>query len=245
MTSLCARCARVGIARVVAMSDSSMAITVSNVIGARIVSGHAAPGTAMRLEELDAEFGVSRSVTREAVKLLEALHMVRARRRVGIVVTDESEWDVSSPAVIEWFLAGPRRDEEITWISELRSAIEPLAAELAAKRATRDESATMSLAVTGMIAAAADGDLDEYLHCDIGFHTALLQASHNPLVASHVKIVAAVLKGRTHLMPFEPKQEAIGFHRSIADAVAARDPGAAADAMREIVTEAHQAMSSQ
>lgn len=170
--------------------------------------------------------------------------MVRARRRVGIVVTDESEWDVSSPAVIEWFLAGPRRDEEITWISELRSAVEPLAAELAAKRATRDESATMSLAVTGMIAAAADGDLDEYLHCDIGFHTALLQASHNPLVASHVNIVAAVLKGRTHLMPFEPRQEAIGFHRNIADAVAAHDPEAAADAMREIVAEAHQAMSS-
>ncbi|MGK2350441.1 FadR/GntR family transcriptional regulator [Cutibacterium sp. V947] len=226
-----------------AMSESSMAITVANVIGARIVSGDVVPGTAMRLEELDAEFGVSRSVTREAVKLLEALHMVRARRRVGIVVTDESEWDVSSPAVIEWFLTGPRRDEEITWISELRSAVEPLAAELAAKRATLEEATTMALAVTGMIAAAADGDLNEYLRCDIDFHTTLLQASHNPLVASHVTIVAAVLEGRTHLMPFKPRQEAIEFHRSIADAVAAHDPKAASGAMRQIVTEAHHAMS--
>ncbi|WCC81030.1 FCD domain-containing protein [Cutibacterium equinum] len=222
-----------------------MAMTVSNVIGARIVSGDVAPGTAMRLEELDAEFGVSRSVTREAVKLLEALHMVRARRRIGIVVTDESEWDVSSPAVIEWFLAGPRRDEEITWISELRSAVEPLAAELAAQRATREEMTTLALAVTGMISAAVDGDLDEYLRCDIDFHTTLLQASHNPLVASHVKVIAAVLEGRTHLMPFQPKQEAIGFHRSIADAVATHDPEAAAEAMRQIVREAHQAMTSQ
>ncbi|MBD4633938.1 GntR family transcriptional regulator, partial [Xanthomonas citri pv. citri] len=112
--------------------------------------------TVMKLEELDSEFGVSRSVTREAVKLLEALHVVRARRRIGIVVTEESAWDVSSPAVIEWFLSGPRRDEVISWISELRSAVEPLAVELAAKRATREEVTTMALAVTGMIAAAAD-----------------------------------------------------------------------------------------
>ena len=226
------------------MMDSSLAITVSNVLGARIVSGAVTPGTVMKLEELDSEFGVSRSVTMEAVKLLEALHVVRARRRIGIVVTEESAWDVSSPAVIEWFLSGPRRDEVISWISELRSAVEPLAVELAAKRATREEVTTMALAVTGMIAAAADRDLDEYLRWDIDFHTVLLQASHNPLVASHVKIVAAVLEGRTRLMPFEPKQEAIGFHRSIADAVAAHDAKAAAAAMSQIVTEAHEAMSS-
>ena len=170
------------------MMDSSLAITVSNVLGARIVSGAVTPGTVMKLEELDSEFGVSRSVTREAVKLLEALHVVRARRRIGIVVTEESAWDVSSPAVIEWFLSGPRRDEVISWISELRSAVEPLAVELAAKRATREEVTTMALAVTGMIAAAADRDLDEYLRWDIDFHTVLLQASHNTLVASHVKI---------------------------------------------------------
>lgn len=88
------------LARLKDMLDASMATTISNVLGARIVSGAVAPGTVMRLEELDSEFGVSRSVTREAVKLLEAFHIVRARRRIGIVVTEESEWDVSSPAVI-------------------------------------------------------------------------------------------------------------------------------------------------
>ena len=170
------------------MMDSSLAITVSNVLGARIVSGAVTPGTVMKLEELDSEFGVSRSVTREAVKLLEALHVVRARRRIGIVVTEESAWDVSSPAVIEWFLSGPRRDEVISWISELRSAVEPLAVELAAKRATREEVTTMALAVTGMIAAAADRDLDEYLRWDIDFHTVLLQASHNPVSYTHLTL---------------------------------------------------------
>lgn len=141
------------LARLKDMLDASMATTISNVLGARIVSGAVAPGTVMRLEELDSEFGVSRSVTREAVKLLEAFHIVRARRRIGIVVTEESEWDVSSPAVIRWFLSGPRRDEVIAWISELRSAVEPLAAELAAQRATRQETTTMALAVTEMIAS--------------------------------------------------------------------------------------------
>lgn len=88
------------------MMDSSLAITVSNVLGARIVSGAVTPGTVMKLEELDSEFGVSRSVTREAVKLLEALHVVRARRRIGIVVTEESAWDVSSPASLSGFCPG-------------------------------------------------------------------------------------------------------------------------------------------
>lgn len=224
------------------MSDAPMARTVFETLGARIVNGAVMPGTVMRLEEIDEEFGVSRSVTREAVKLLEALSLVRARRRVGIVVSEEESWDVSSPSVIEWCLSGPRRDEEIVWISEVRSAMEPLAARLAAQRADRDEAAAMALAVSGMTSAAADGDLDEYLRHDIDFHTALLRASHNPLVASHVRIVVAVLEGRTHLMPFEPKWEAIGWHRDIAAAVAAHDPGVADEAMRAIVTEAWQAM---
>ena len=72
------------------MMDSSLAITVSNVLGARIVSGAVTPGTVMKLEELDSEFGVSRSVTREAVKLLEALHVVRARRRICLLYTSDA-----------------------------------------------------------------------------------------------------------------------------------------------------------
>ena len=68
------------------MVQERLTSTVANAVGARIVGGEFRPGDSMRLDELEAEFGVSRSVSREAVKILESLGLVRSRRRVGVIV---------------------------------------------------------------------------------------------------------------------------------------------------------------
>ena len=75
-------------------------------LGPAIASGGIPEGAVLRMEELEARYGVSRTVVREAVRVLEAMRLVASRRRVGITVQPKSGWDVFDPLVIRWRLAG-------------------------------------------------------------------------------------------------------------------------------------------
>lgn len=224
------------------MAQEYLAGTVSGELGQRIVDGSLEAGRAMTLEAIERDFEVSRSVAREAVKVLESLHLVRSRRRVGVEVRPQADWDVLAPRVIEWHLSGPGRAAELTWISELRSGVEPIAARLACARASGDQCSALTGAVMGMAGAASGPDLEAYLGHDVVFHRTLLHASGNPLIAAHAGVVEAVLRGRTNLLPFVPNPAAIALHRDVVDAVLAHDGAAAETAMRGIVAEAQEAM---
>jgi len=88
------------------------------------------------------------------------------------------------------------------------------------------------------------GDQEAYLQADISFHSTLLAASGNEMLAALAGVVAEVLTGRTHhhLMPARPNPTAIRLHGDVAQAVQAGDSTAAEQAMRDIITEAAAAM---
>ena len=67
----------------------------------------------LRIDELESRYGVSRTVVREAVRVLEAMHLVESRRRVGVTVRRTEEWNVFDPAVIRWRLAGADRPRQL------------------------------------------------------------------------------------------------------------------------------------
>lgn len=224
------------------MAREFLAHSVSDTLGRRIVDETLAPGQVMTLEELEEEFGVSRSVAREAVKLLESVQLVHSRRRVGIQVREADQWDAMAPRVIEWHLAGSRRFQELRWISELRRGVEPSAAGLAASRADDQQRAQLFAAVDAMADAAAGRDLRGFLRHDVDFHRTILEASGNPLIASHQQVIDAVLAGRTRLLAFMPSSAVIDLHRRVARAIADRDPGAAERWMRAVLAEAQGAM---
>lgn len=224
------------------MAVHSLAADVVDSLGRRIVNGHLQPGDVLRLDLIGTEFDVSRSVSREAMRVLESLGLVVPRRRVGVLVSARSDWNVLHPRVIRWGLEGRRRPQTLEWISQLRAAVEPVAAAMACTRATQQDSITMSVAATRMTHAAAVRDLEAYLIADEEFHSTLLSASDNPMFATLRHSVSSLLEGRTELMPFEPNLQAIAWHREVADAVAARNPDAAQAAMLNIVEEALDAM---
>ena len=87
--------------------------TVLDSLGRRITSGDAPAGTPLTLESIGSEFGVSRTVAREVMRLLEGLGLVRSKRRVGLVVLGIEEWNVLDPRVIRWRLEGPGRDPQL------------------------------------------------------------------------------------------------------------------------------------
>ena len=108
-------------------------------LGQEIVSGTLAVDSVVRIDQLDERFGVSRSVVREAVRVLSSMGLVETRRRLGVRVLPSAQWNVFDPRVIRWRLDGPDREDQLVSLGELRRGFEPVAAELAADRATPDQ----------------------------------------------------------------------------------------------------------
>jgi len=221
--------------------------SVLSALGTDIVSGTLGPGTVLTLDGVGGAYAVSRSVAREAVRVLESMGLVASRRRVGITVRPRQDWNVYDPRVIRWRLDSADRGQQLQSLSELRGGIEPVAAALAARRAEVDHCRALSVAVSDMEVHGRAGDLEAYLLADQAFHRTLLQASGNEMLAALVDVVAEVLSGRTvhGMMPTRPNPEAIALHDAVARAVRAQDPEAAETAMRAIIDEATAAMSDQ
>src|SRR3954469_2207722 len=117
---------------------------VLETLGPAITAGDYPPGSVLRTDELAQRFDVSRSVMREAVRVLESMHLVESRRRVGVTVRPKAEWNVYDPQVIRWRLAGADRPHQLRSLTVLRSAIEPVAAGPAAKHATAGQCAELT-----------------------------------------------------------------------------------------------------
>lgn len=213
-------------------------------IGPDLVEGVLVPGQVLRIEGLEARYGVSRTVIREVVKVLESLQIVSSRRRVGVRVRPRREWNLFDPRIIRWRLDGPGRAEQLRLLSELRHGIEPVAAQLAARHATPEQCGKLTGAVIGMTVTGKAGDLEAYLAHDVTFHQVLLEASGNEMFAALAPVAAEVLTGRTHydLMPASPSVAAIRLHGDVAQAVAGGSPEQARRAMDDILDESMDAM---
>lgn len=207
--------------------------------GRQIVTGELAPGSRLLTNQVVTALGVSRTVVREAVRVLESMGLLESTRRVGITVLPPDRWNPLDPSVLRWRLEGPDRLECLRSLSELRSGIEPTAARLAAARATPEQCGAMLAAVIGMNVTARAANDEAYLAHDQDFHRTLLAASGNALLAGMEGVVTAVLEGRTHhaLMPTVANPEALRMHGVIATAVQNGDGPAAEAAMQAIVAE--------
>ncbi|MEV6813258.1 FCD domain-containing protein [Micromonospora sp. NPDC051296] len=217
---------------------------VLDALGLEIASGQHAPGTALTLEQLQQRFGVSRTVMREAMRILESLNLVHSRRRVGLVVQPMHRWQVLDPRVIRWRLDGPGRADQLRTLTELRVAVEPLAAAAAAQHATVAERERLRTLAARMRQLGEAGELDAFLQADVEFHALLLQACLNEMFTALTSVIAEVLAGRTEhgLMPKPPRPVALDLHEHVARCVAAGDARGAEVAMRELVEEVRDAI---
>ncbi|MBT1181061.1 FadR family transcriptional regulator [Bifidobacterium sp. CP2] len=210
--------------------------------GTAIVDGVIAPGERLPEPELDGE-NPSRTVTREATRVLESMGLVTVRRKAGATVNPIREWNMFDPQVVRWRLSGRYRLEALHELSQLRSAIEPLAARLAAAHATSEQWAALTEAAIGMVSHSNHADEPEYLEADSLFHRTLVEASGNLMIADLADVVAT-LEGRTQheLMPKTANQEALDLHSEVAALVRKGDGDGAEAAMRRIVGEADDAI---
>ncbi|MGF6175223.1 FadR/GntR family transcriptional regulator [Ensifer sp. 4252] len=182
-----------------------------------------------RENDLCERYAVSRTVIRESLKILESKGMVRGRSRVGTVVCGKDEWNILDAQVLEWIGERIFEFDLLNCILEARRAIEPVAAEFAAERATVQEIADLERAWQSM--RDGESDIAGFTDADVAFHTCLLKASHNQVFLQLVGIIQAALKFSLHASneAAERRDEAIDIHRELVEALRMRDKAAARD----------------
>ena len=159
-------------------------------LGRLIVEGVLGDGQPLVPEELGRRFSASRTVVREALRVLESKGMVTARPRVGTWTLPPEAWDAIDPDVIAWRVGGPGGHEHLRELLELRLAIEPQAARMAARHRRPDELSAMAAAYAQMADAE---DTAAFRAADAQFHAALIRAAGNTLIAQlQVPVVAAL-----------------------------------------------------
>lgn len=226
--------------------SSGLHARVLDLLGPAICAGELASGSVVRTDELELRYGVSRSVVREAVRVLASMGFVASRRRVGVQVLPSSEWNLYDPQVIRWRLASPGRIAQLRSLTELRTAIEPEAARLAALRAPLAAASELMGLAGKLWAAGQSNNSDAFLTLDIEFHRLVLSSSGNEMFGKLNSLVAEVLAGRTHygLMPEHPHNEALQFHVDVASAIQRGNPDEAQAAMLNIMRRTFREMSS-
>ena len=198
---------------------------VSQEIGIRILTGQYAPGDTLGDEpSLAQEFGVSRTVIREAVRVLISKGMLDVRPRIGMRVQEPRKWQILDHEVLEWKQAVPLADQHLSQLIELRLGIEPLAARLAASRRTQEDMSAIRKALQAMQDGA--GRNSDYVMADAGFHAAVLRAAHNRYFdALENAIYAGLLLSIRITNPGKQQNlTSLPFHQSIADAIEAGEP---------------------
>lgn len=205
-------------------------------LGPAITGGEYPPGSVLRTDELSQRFEVSRSVVREAVRVLESMHLVESRRRVGVTVRPTEEWNVYDPQVIRWRLM--RRRPAAPVALPHGPSLGDRTGRRRARRPARhpEQCAALTECALGMVATSRGQQLEGYLFHDINFHRIVLNASGNEMFARLGDVVAEVLAGRTHhqVMFEDPDPAAVTLHVRLAEAVREGDAARAEELTREI-----------
>jgi DNA-binding FadR family transcriptional regulator len=211
---------------------------VSQGIGRAIVSGEFPVGfTLPNKEVLMRRFGVSNTSLREALQTLTAKGLLAAKTKVGFWVLDESHWNMFDADILTWRLEVGVDKTFLAKLFEMRQALEPLAAAVAALRHTDDHLARLRQWADEM--ARAGQDKKRFTDADVAFHLCVLEASCNPFMQSIGALISAALAASFALSaPTDDADVAAIAHRehlAIVEAIASRDGQAAADAMAEVI----------
>jgi DNA-binding FadR family transcriptional regulator len=209
---------------------------VVEALGRPIVRGDRRPDELLPNEaQLSLELEVSRTVVREAIKVLASMGLVEVRPKTGTRVLPRSFWRLIDPDVLRWQFDDEVDEHLYHEISEVRLMIEPRAAALASSRRSAAESEEIARLLSVM--SATTHDPMAYIQADIAFHSAILQATHNDLLAQmagtiHTALVAS--RKVTVRVPGGPAR-AMPHHHAVGEAIIAGQAPKAARAMERLV----------
>jgi DNA-binding FadR family transcriptional regulator len=206
-------------------------------IGTSIVRGDVVPGEPIPSEMRICEtMNVSRTVVREAIRLLSGKGLVQARPRSGTRVRPPEEWNQLDPDVLRWQFEAADLATYLVKLFRLRSTVEPMASAYAATSGTAEDIARIRAAADAMATAESN---DAWVEADIAFHRAIHVATRNELFWPIAQIFEVVIRRSFDLLaPGDHRPRSIAEHRAVMEAIASRDAGAAKRAMEVLINHA-------
>ena len=205
---------------------------VAAVLVRRIAKGEFPDGRAPSELQILVEFGVSRAVAREALKILSSLDMVEIAQGRRVMLRPIAEWDYLSPLLIEWLPQAQVR-ELLLELHDARFIFEPPIAARAARSLTNEDLTRLRTLLDAMVEHAEDPH--GYLKLDLEFHMEICRATRNRILDRFMyssrwwQLASRRISNQApHALPTATEQ-----HRAIYEALAARDPERAEAAMRK------------
>ncbi len=205
-------------------------------VGNRIVRGDWEPGEQLPDESVfGSELDVSRTVVREAMKVLSEKGLIASRPRIGTRVSSRDHWNHLDPDVLKWIFANKPTKKDADDLIELRRMIEPGAAKLAAKRISEDEIEALRQAFQEMVDAGAD--VEKGIEPDLRYHHIILKASGNQMLVPLGHTIESALAACFRISSSVPSERVIslGRHEAVMNAIAAHDGELAAEAMCKLI----------
>ncbi|MEI4232722.1 GntR family transcriptional regulator [Roseovarius sp. D22-M7] len=195
---------------------TALAVEITNRLRQMILEGRLEPGEKINEKRLTAQFGVSRTPLREALKVLAAEGLLDLIPHRGAVITRQSE-------------------AELAEVFRVLAALEGLAGELAAEQAGDAALQEIAALTRDLRQSFEEADRPTYFRINQAIHNAVLAAAGNDtLLRSHALLAVRVQRARyqANLTP-ERWRAAVEEHEAIAEALCARDAARSARLMQD------------
>ncbi|WBB81000.1 FadR/GntR family transcriptional regulator [Micromonospora sp. WMMD882] len=223
-----------------ARRPANLARAVTAELVERIVRGVHPSGTPLPPEPILCEtFSVSRTVVREAVKILQEKGLVQVRQGAGTMVTPPAMWDMLDELVLGATIA---EDDSLAILDDLvvtRRVLESDMANVAARVADQEVLDRLRALVDRMD-ELVDDHVSYHDH-DRAFHDTVMQASGNRIARGVVRSLESQVVNTARYMGRTERALCVASnqgHRRIYERIAAHDPEGAAQAMYTHITEA-------
>ena len=211
----------------------SLAMQVCRELGRRIVAGHLPESQLIDDENrLCERFGVSKSVVREAIKMLVGKGLLEVRRGSGTMVRRRASWHLLDDDVLAWHQSVEPRADFLRQLMDVRQVIEPNAAAWAARTATTEQTTEITEAHARMERAES---VQDFVVADALFHRAVLRAANNEILMAMEGVIFSSLLTSIRLTNADPRdnERSVPLHRKISEAVGCGDAEAARKAMND------------
>jgi DNA-binding FadR family transcriptional regulator len=219
---------------------ASLAKAVTAELVQRIVRGKYPPGTVLPPEPVLCEtFSVSRTVVREALKILQEKGLVQIRQGSGTTVRESAAWNMLDELVLSATIA---EDDTLAILDDVvvtRRLLECDMANVAARLAT-PEVIEQLRALVDRMDELVDDQASYHKH-DHAFHDAVMQASGNRIARAVVRSLETQVANTARYMGQTARDLCVASnqgHRRIYERIAAHDPNGAAEAMFTHITDA-------
>ncbi len=220
---------------------TTLANRVTHQIEELIIEGHLQPGDRLPPErELARQFGVSRTVIREAVRALVAKSLLEVQPGSGTVVCSPTPKSVAQSMTM--LLRAAQTEIDYDNVHEVRRLLEIEIAGMAAVRRTAEDLAKLEAILRE--GAETQDNPDCFPECDVAFHAALAHATHNelfPLLLDSMADIMVKVRQMGFQVPGMPAR-ALKHHHEVFEQVKAGDVEGARQAMREHLIESEDTM---